>query len=674
MRKSSSATNLNYTTPILAIIAFILILSTLLGIMYKNSFNDQKRANDLLAHRYSKKIEWKLKVNTEFLNLLKVKLIEGNLVESNFQKIVNKYLVDHPELINITWVDSNFTIKSVSPLKGNSYVIGLNIELPIPKKASRLAKEQKQIVYTEPFEAIQGESSFEAWNPIFNNNKFMGFFTAVYSSNEVINTWIRTDKDSNSYFNLVNSENMYITEFPNTYLGKNVIVTQKSLASLKNGLKLQVKSEISSPFTPIVIVIISLLSALIIGITYSLWRLKYTQILLQKKKLLLINQNKDLKIAKERAEESDRLKLAFLANMSHEIRTPMNGILGFSSLLKEPGLTDKKKNEYLNIIEKSGERLLDIIDDIISISKIESGQMELNMNVLNVNEHIEYIYNFFLPETKKKELHLSFQNTLTSNESVIITDRVKIAAVLTNLVKNAVKYSDKGSIEIGYTKKGDYLEFYVKDTGIGIEKEEQKVIFERFIQSDAVASRVIEGNGLGLSISEAYVKMLGGEIWVESELEKGSTFYFTVPYQTPKLAKSITKNNDLNTAELSQNNKLKILIVEDDETSEKFTSLIVKDKSRQILKARTGKEAVQAFRENDDIDLVLMDIKMPEINGYEATRQIRKINQNAIIIAQTAFGLYGDEQKAINAGCNDYIAKPINEKELDKMIFKHFKN
>lgn len=673
MRKLNRFTNLNYTIPIIAIIAFILILSTLLGIMHRNSFNDQKQANDLLADRYSRKIEWKLKVNNEFLKLLKVELREGNLIESTFQDIVNNYLMDHPELINITWVDSNFTIKSVSPLKGNSHIIGLNIELPIPKIASRLAKEQKQTIYTEPFEAIQGESSFEAWNPIFHENKFMGFFTLVYSSNEVINTWIGVGKYSNSYFSLLNGDDMSITDLPKISFGTNVISTQKSLVSLKNGLKLQVKSKISSPFTPLVIVIILLLSVLIVGITYSLWKLKNTQILLQKKELLLINQNKDLKIAKERAEESDRLKLAFLANMSHEIRTPMNGILGFSSLLKEPNLTDKKKDEYLYIIERSGERLLDIIDDIISISKIESGQMELNMNELNINEQIEYIYNFFLPETKKKEMHLSFRNSLTSSESTIITDRVKIDAVLTNLVKNAVKYSDNGSIELGYIKKGDYLEFYVKDTGIGIQKEEQELIFDRFIQSDAAVSRVIEGNGLGLSISEAYVKMLGGEIWVESEIDKGSTFYFTVPYQTPMITENITEKNELNGVEVSQRNKLKILIVEDDETSEKFISLIVKDISSQIINARTGKEAVQAFNENPDIDLVLMDIQLPELNGYEATRQIREINKDAIIIAQTAFGLYGDEEKAINAGCNDYISKPINEKELNKMIFKYFK-
>jgi len=501
----------------------------------------------------------------------------------------------------------------------------------------------------------------------------MGFFTAVYSSNQVINTWVGGDKYLNSRFFLLNSDDMAITERSKGDLATDVVITQKTLASLKNGLKLQVRSEISSPFTPLIIVIILFLSLMIIGITYALWKLNNTQILLRKNELLLTNQNKDLKEAKDRAEESDRLKLAFLTNMSHEIRTPMNGILGFSSLLKEPNLSDEKKKEYLNIIERSGERLLDIIDDIISISKIESGQVELNMDALNINEQVEFIYNFFAPEATLKNMGLSFQNDLNSSASIIITDRVKVIAVLTNLVKNAIKYSDNGSIDIGYAKKGDFLEFYVKDTGIGIEKEDQKVIFERFMQSDVAVSRVVEGNGLGLSISKAYVKMIGGEIWVESEVGKGSTFYFTVPYCPLNITENTSDNKELNGVELSQSDKLKILIVEDDETSEMFVSLIVQDLSSQIIKARTGKEAVLAFKDNQDIDLVLMDIQLPELNGYEATRQIREINKDAIIIAQTAFGLYGDKEKALNAGCNDYIAKPIKEKELHAMIFKYFK-
>lgn len=241
--------------------------------------------------------------------------------------------------------------------------------------------------------------------------------------------------------------------------------------------------------------------------------------------------NKQLTNAKEQAEESDRLKSAFLANMSHEIRTPMNGILGFAELLKTPKLKADKKKRYIDIIEKSGERMLNIINDIIDISKIESGLMELEMGDANINEQIEYIYTFFKPEVEEKGMILSFNNTLNSKGSIVKTDREKVFAILTNLVKNAIKYSNNGSIELGYHRKNDMLEFYVKDTGIGIPKERQEAIFERFIQADIEDEMARQGVGLGLAISKSYVEMLGGNIWVESKEGIGSTFYFTLPYK-----------------------------------------------------------------------------------------------------------------------------------------------
>jgi PAS domain S-box-containing protein len=233
--------------------------------------------------------------------------------------------------------------------------------------------------------------------------------------------------------------------------------------------------------------------------------------------------------AKEQAEESDRLKSAFLANMSHEIRTPMNGILGFTELLKEPGLTSEEQKKYVNIIENSGDRLLNIINDIISISKVESGQMTVFISETNVNTQIEYIYSFFKPEAEQKGLLVFFKNKLQASEAIIKTDREKFYAILTNLVKNAIKFTLQGVIEIGCVKKGSYLEFFVKDTGIGVRQEQRKLIFERFRQGSESLNRNYEGAGLGLSISKAYVEMLGGKIWVESEEWKGSAFRFTLP-------------------------------------------------------------------------------------------------------------------------------------------------
>ena len=375
--------------------------------------------------------------------------------------------------------------------------------------------------------------------------------------------------------------------------------------------------------------------------------------------------------AKERAEESDRLKSAFLANMSHEIRTPMNGILGFANLLKEPRLSSKEREEYLSMIGKSGKRMLNIINDIVDISKIEAGQMGVNITDSNINEQIEYIYTFFKPEAGQKGIQLLYKNTLSPKDSVINTDREKVFAILTNLVKNALKYSNSGSIEFGYVLCGDYLEFFVKDEGIGVPAEMQESIFERFIQADLADKRAFQGAGLGLTISKRYVEMLGGKIWMKNNPGKGSTFYFTLPYITATKEKIKDMTNSISEIENKMNKNLKILIAEDDDPSEMLISMMIKKMGKELLKVKTGTEAIEVFRNNQDIDLILMDIQMPEMSGYDATRKIREFNKEVIIIAQTAYGLSGDRERAIEAGCNDYIAKPIDRDELLELILKY---
>ncbi len=240
----------------------------------------------------------------------------------------------------------------------------------------------------------------------------------------------------------------------------------------------------------------------------------------------------ELNRLKEKAEESDRLKSAFLANMSHEIRTPMNGIMGLAELLKEPKLTGNEQQLYLDLIKESGARMLNIIKDIIDISRIEADQVKVFNSEFNINEQTNYLFHFFKPETDKKNITLSLTNALSNEGSIIKTDKEKFNAILTNLVKNSVKYTNEGSITFGYEKEGEFLKFYVKDTGIGIQKNRQKAIFERFVQADIEDRYALEGAGIGLSIAKAYVEMLDGKIWVESKKNKGSTFFFTIPYHT----------------------------------------------------------------------------------------------------------------------------------------------
>lgn len=376
---------------------------------------------------------------------------------------------------------------------------------------------------------------------------------------------------------------------------------------------------------------------------------------------------------KERAQKADKLKSNFLANMSHEIRTPMNGILGFAGLLKDSDLPKEVQQKYIAIIEKSGIRLLNLINDIIDISKIESGLTEVEINDSNINEEMEYIHTFFNPEVEAKGMKLILKSYLPANECVVQTDKEKIFAILTNLIKNAIKYSEKGFIEFGCIKKGRFLEFHVKDTGIGISPDKHESIFERFVQVESDGNMTKHGSGLGLSITKAFVELLGGKIWLESTPGDGSVFYFTIPFKMKDNEGANIKIDKSKPMNESKYPKLNILIVEDDEPSAILLSTVLNQYSKKIDVVNSGVQAVEACRKDSSIDLVLMDIQLPVMNGYEATRKIREFNSNVIIIGQTAFGFSDDRIEAIKAGCNNYISKPVIKDQLLAMIFSYFK-
>ena len=375
-------------------------------------------------------------------------------------------------------------------------------------------------------------------------------------------------------------------------------------------------------------------------------------------------------ITKEKAEESNKLKTAFLANMSHEIRTPMNGILGFSELLKEPKLSKKNHKKYIEIIEQSGKRMLNIINDIIDISKVESGQMEVTNSPTNIYTQIDYLTTFFKVLADEKGIKLNLKSH--PNKALILnTDKEKVYAILTNLIGNALKYSNKGTIELGYEKKGAFLEFYVKDEGVGIHESKHDLIFQRFVRDNNSSNTLtIQGAGLGLPISKAYVEILGGKIWIESKLEKGTTIYFTIPHKVDHLKKENVTSIDVPNI-IDTRKKIKFLIAEDDKISRILITNIIKNYSKDIIIAKNGKEAIEACIEHHDIDIALMDVRMPIIDGYEAVSEIRKFNKKIIIIAQTANAFNNDKAKLIKSGFNEYISKPINKKDLVKIINKY---
>ena len=385
-----------------------------------------------------------------------------------------------------------------------------------------------------------------------------------------------------------------------------------------------------------------------------------------------------LVLAIEKAEESDRLKSAFLANMSHEIRTPMNGILGFAGMLKEKNISTAERDNYIDVIEKSGQRMLNTINDLMDISRIESNLVEVFYSDINVNEQLDSLFSFFQPEAQSKGIQLTYKKFLADEDAIIKTDKDKLYAVLMNLIKNAMKYTERGSIEFGYKVGNKILQFFVKDTGIGIEGDQLEVIFDRFIQADNSLSRPYEGVGLGLSIAKAYTEMIGGKISVKSEKGVGSEFFLELPYKgdiKEKVPSIISKaENDMK--KFSSSNILKditVLVAEDDEVGRLYLQQLLDGNCKEVLYAKDGKEAVNIYSEHGGVDLVLMDIKMPVMDGYSATIKIRAIDHKAIIIAQTAYALSGDREKAIAAGCDEYLTKPLDKEALFSIIKKLFK-
>jgi len=377
----------------------------------------------------------------------------------------------------------------------------------------------------------------------------------------------------------------------------------------------------------------------------------------------------ELLVAKEKAEESDKLKTAFLANMSHEIRTPMNGIIGFADLLKRNNLTREEQKKYAEIIVNSSHRLLGIINDIIDISKIETNQVTINEVNCNVLDLFVKLYNFYLPIANSKEIEFLMQPNL--EQSVIKTDELKLYQIINNLLDNAFKFTQKGKISFGCKTENSMLEIWVKDTGIGIKKENISRIFDRFVQSDSNISMDYGGSGLGLSITKAFAELMGGKIELETEYGYGTKFIVTIPYKK-NLAK--TEKNPINeNKEIKYNfGAHKILIAEDEDLNFFYLVTVLEKSDLTIIRATDGQEAVSIIRDNPDIRLIIMDIKMPIMNGIEATRLIKQHNPDIYIIAYTAYALMGDNERLLEEGFDDYISKPAVKDELLEKIGKFF--
>ena len=385
--------------------------------------------------------------------------------------------------------------------------------------------------------------------------------------------------------------------------------------------------------------------------------------------LLLKSHLKKLRQAENDARESDRLKTAFLQNISHEIRTPMNGIMGFAQLLNSENLTSDQRREYTGIINNSAKRLLTVVSDILEISQIESGKTRIYESSFDLNDLLSEVFETMRTQVDSK-IGFYYSFTLSNPESIVTTDYEKLKKVLNNLLDNAIKFTEKGKIEFGYTLINNNIEFFINDTGIGIEPENQKLIFDRFRKSDFNNNKMNDGVGLGLTICKEFLKALGGSIWLESTTESGSTFYFTIPYKK-------SESNQVLIAESDKMNKKpkKILVVEDDESSFEFIKTILNKENFTLIHAWNGNDGISLYEKNKDIDLIILDIKLPGMNGYEVLKAIRENDSHIPIIAQTAFVIGEERKKAIDSGFDEFLAKPYKKNDLlNRINLIHSKN
>ena len=390
---------------------------------------------------------------------------------------------------------------------------------------------------------------------------------------------------------------------------------------------------------------------------------------LANKELAVKNEEKEkreaeLIAAKEIAEESDELKTAFLQNISHKIRTPLNGIIGFSELLNHEDLNKDEIKEFTSLIGQSGKRLLEIVNNILDISKIQTGQVRIEQKPVSINLLFSDLLTFFDPVAKAKSINLHYH--IPENEDrTIFSDEGKLNQILTNLISNAIKFTKSGDIDFGYEIKDDLVQLYVKDTGLGIPPKLYEKVFDKFVQTEQSLCKDYEGAGLGLSICKGLVELLGGKIWFDSEINKGSTFYFVLPYKAivePSL--TVEKYSEIP----GKRSQRTILIAEDDWISFQYLRTILEKSDITVLHAENGEQAVEFVKNTSEIDLILMDIKMPVMDGIEATKIIKRIRPDLPIIAQTAY-TYSEEKNKISAiGCDEYLTKPLEYVKLNELL------
>lgn len=600
-----------------------------------------------------------------------------------FNAMTKRSLEESRHIRNIALAPDN-VVRWVYPLKGNERAIGLNYMENTQQRESVIkAQKLRKPLLAGPVELVQGGMGFINRTPVLfgegpdSLRSYWGLASIVAYVNTILEDGnVTTSKKLNIY--LRGKDGMGASG--KTIWGDSTIMYHNPIILDVNvpGGKWQLAAipidgwpikTILKSFYFLVGVLNTLIISFFLAVLISRNRsIRVKNIKLAKEVSERKRIEKDLIISKEAAESANHMKSAFLANMSHEIRTPMNSILGFSDLMLSNQQTNENIEYYLKIINSSTRQLLSVINDIIDISIIESGQLKIFNRLTKLNSLMINIFQLHQIIANTNEINFSLVKGLSDSNANIIIDDQRLTQILNNLIHNAIKFTEQGGVEFGYELKGAFIEFYVKDTGRGIPNEYQELIFERFRQVEEHQKKSFGGTGLGLAISKSLVELMGGKIWLQSELNRGSQFYFTVPYN-----QIFNDSEESKGAVDSYNLQGKtILIAEDDSSSLILLEGFLKQTKAHLLSAKNGIEAMELFLSNQHIDLAILDIKMPMMNGLDTAKEIRKIDKHIPLIAQTAYAMNEDKEQALNAGFNYYITKPISPVEFFEVLKQIF--
>lgn len=676
----------NYIIPVCSGLITMFILISLW--LHLNNKEENVINNLLKEEGFAIKQSIKINIENSVSALKRMALrweVVGGTKEKEWRADAKKYINDDLALTTVEWVDNTYHVRFVEPFIGNEKALGLNIAFNDErKKALKGAAERDAITITPPLDLVQGYRAFISYIPIHIEDKFDGFIVGIYDTNLLFDNVI--PKHLKEKLNIRITDEDKILYSSEDGLSKNKKINAKYLFELLNRnweINIWPKNEFlekSKSKLPEIILIGGGLLSLLVGFSIyyamvSRWRSK----LLTEKTIALEKEKKQSEIARHDAEKANNMKSEFLASMSHELRTPMNGIIGTTELLMEDKLTNKQRRYLYNVLT-CAENLLEILNDILDFSKIESGKIELEYESFNLENTVSDVIELLSNRLSEKLIKINFDYDDNLPKYLII-DSLRIRQVFYNLIGNAIKFTEEGYVNISISKNQNVkinknqvaIDVSIKDTGIGLSKEQQKIIFDKFVQADISTTRKFGGTGLGLSICRELVNIMGGKIKVRSKKHKGSEFYFTLVCDIGKKPKDefILENNVI-----SHNMyNITVLMAEDNRINAEFTKEILKSFGCKVIHVSNGKDAVNLFLDDNSIDIILMDCHMPEMDGWQSTKEIRKLERknklgHKTIIALTANAIRGDKEKCIKAGMDDYLSKPFHKQDLKNIISK----